>query len=77
MSFKDTINPYNSFLKNANFSVKTMSEQHPISLNSQFTVVFNDIICFSVRFRNNSLSVLKDAFSVLYFYKQKGSRIFQ
>ena len=38
-----------------------------ISLNSQFTVVLNGIICFSVRFCDNSLLVLKKSFQVFSF----------
>ena len=57
---KDIINPYNCLLKNANSSVKMSNEwQHHISLNSQFIVVLDGIICFSVQFCDNSLSVLK------------------
>ena len=36
-----------------------------MSLNSQFTVVFNDIICFPVRFFGNSNVSVKNAFSSL------------
>ena len=57
---KDIINTYNSLLKNANFSIKTtITNQHHISLNGQFTVVFNGIICFSVRYCDKLLLVLK------------------
>ena len=41
-----------------------MTKKHHISLNTQFTVVLNGIIYFSVRFRDNSLLVLKMRFQV-------------
>ena len=44
-----------------------MTKQHDISKNSQRTVVFNGIICFSVRFYDNSLLVLKMRFQVFPF----------
>ena len=44
--FKDKINPYKWLLRNAN-------DKKHISLNSQFTVVFNGVICFSVRYCDN------------------------
>ena len=40
-------------------SKQPMTKEHPISLNWQFTVVLNGIICFSVQFCNNSLLVFK------------------
>ena len=53
---KDTINPYYSLLENANFSIKKKQWLNDIILlNSQFTIVFNGIICFSVQFCDNSL----------------------
>ena len=48
-----------------------MTKQHHISLNSQFTVVLNGIICFSVRFCDNSLLVLKMRFQVFSFVSKK------
>ena len=42
-----------------------------VSLNSQFTVVLNGIICFSVRFCDNSLLVLKMRFQVFSFASKK------
>ena len=43
-----------------------MTKYH-ILVNSQFTVVLNDIICFSVRFCDNSLLVLETGFQVFSF----------
>ena len=43
----------------------------------QFTVVLDGIFCISVRFCDNSLLVLENAFSGLSFRKQKGTRVFQ
>ena len=42
-----------------------------MSYNSQFTVVLNDIICFSVRFCDNSLLVSKMGFQVFSFASKK------
>ena len=42
-----------------------------MSLNSQFNVVLNGIICFSVRFCDNSLLVLKMRFQVFSFTSKK------
>ena len=42
-----------------------------MSLNIQFTVVLNGIICFSVRFCDNSLLVLKMRFQVFSFASKK------
>ena len=42
-----------------------------MSLKSQFTVVLNDIIFFSVRFCDNSLLVLKLRFQVFSFASKK------
>ena len=42
-----------------------------ISLNSQFTVVLNDIILFSVRFCDNSLLMLKVRFQAFSFAIKK------
>ena len=52
-------------------SKQPMIKQRPISLNSQFTVVLNDIKCFSVRFCDNSLLVLKMFFQVFSFANKK------
>ena len=41
-----------------------MNKEHHMSLDSQFTVVLDGIIYFSVRFCNNSLVVLKMHFQV-------------
>ena len=70
---KDIINPYNCLLKNANFSIKTqpVTKQHHISLNSQLTAVLKSIFCFSVRFCDNSLLVLKMRFQVFSFERKK------
>ena len=48
-----------------------MTKSHRILLNSQFTVVLNGIICFSVRFCDNSLLVLKMRFKVFSFASKK------
>ena len=49
-----------------------MTKWHHISLNSWFTVVFfNYIICFSVRFCDNLLLVLKMLFQVFAFASKK------
>ena len=58
VNIKDAINPL-QLLKNANFSIKTT-----ISLNRQFTVDFNSIICFSVQFYDNSQLLLNMPFHV-------------
>ena len=42
-----------------------------MSLTRQFTVVFNSIICFSVRFCDNSLLVLKMGFQVFSLASEK------
>ena len=41
-----------------------MNKQHHLSLNIQFNAVLDGIICFYVRFYNNSLLVLKMRFQV-------------
>ena len=51
-------------------SKQPMTKQH-VSLNRQFTVVLNRIICFSVQFCNNSLLVLKVCFQVFSFGSKK------
>ena len=48
-----------------------MTKKHHISLNSQFNVVLNCMICFSVRFCNNSLLVLKMRFQIFSFTSKK------
>ena len=48
-----------------------ITKEYHISLNSQFNVVLNDIICFSVRFCDNSLLVLKMRFQVFSFASKK------
>ena len=59
-------------LKSADFSIKISNEwKRHISLNSQFIVVFDGIICFSVRFYDNSLFVLKMRFQVFSFVSKK------
>ena len=57
-SIKDIINPYHCFLENVN-------------LNKQFIVVLDGIICFSVRFWDNSLLVLKMRFQVFSLASKK------
>ena len=52
-------------------SKQAMNKQHHISLNSQFIVVLNSTICFSIRFCNNSLLVLKIRFQVFSFSSKK------
>ena len=54
-----------------------MAKLRHISLSGQFNVVVNSIICFSVRFCDNSKLVLENAFSGIFFRKQKGTRVFQ
>ena len=44
-----------------------ITKQYHILLNSQLNVVLNSIICFTVRFCDNSLLVLKMYFQVLSF----------
>ena len=48
-----------------------MNKQHRILLNSQFIVVLDGIICFSVRFCDNLLLVLKMHFQVFSFASKK------
>ena len=48
-----------------------MTKEHHITLNSQFNVVLNGIIRFSVRFCDNSLLVLKMRFQVFSFASKK------
>ena len=52
-------------------SKQPMTKKHYISLNSQFTVVLNIIVCFSVRFCENSLLMLKMRFQVFSFARKK------
>ena len=51
--------------------------KHNLSLSGQFIVVWDAIICFSVRFCDDPLPVLKMYFQVFFFPKQKGTRVFQ
>ena len=76
--FKDILNPYNCLLKKGQFSQskQAMNKLHHISLNSQFIVVLNDLICFSVRFCGNSLLVLKMRFQAFSFASKKVQRFF-
>ena len=53
------------------FQSKLLINKKHISLNSQFNVVLSGIICFSVRFCNNSLLVLKMRFQVFSFASKK------
>ena len=64
--FKDTINPYHQF-----FNQEKQSLNNITSLNSQFTAVLSGIICFSVRFSDNSLLMLKVRFQVFSFASKK------
>ena len=48
-----------------------ITKEYHISLNSQFNVVLNDIICFSVRFCDNSPLVLKMRFHLFSFASKK------
>ena len=52
-------------------SKEAMNKKHNISLNSEFTVVLNGVICFSVRFCNNLLLMLKVCFQVFSFASKK------
>ena len=52
-------------------SKQPMTKKNYISLNSQFTIVLNIIVCFSVRFCNNSLLLLKMRFQVFSFARKK------
>ena len=49
------------------------NKKHHISLNSQFIVVLDGIIFFSVRFCDNSLLVVKMRFQVFFFLSQAKS----
>ena len=51
--------------------------KHYISLNSQFIVVLDGIVCFSLRFCDNLLFSVKYAFSAPFFCKQKCTRVFK
>ena len=44
---------------------------YDISLISQLTVVLNGIVCFSVRFSDNSLLMLKVRFQIFSFASRK------
>ena len=63
---KDTIYPL-QLLKNADFSIKTTNKYHHISLNSQFNTALKGIVCFSVRFCDNSLLMLEMRFQAFCF----------
>ena len=63
---EDTINLLQLSVENRQF-LNQNNQWHHISLNSQFTVVLNGIICFSVRFKDSSLLVLKIRFKVFSF----------
>ena len=63
---EDTINLLQLSVGNRQF-LNQNNQWHHISLNSQFTVVLNGIICFSVRFKDSSLLVLKIRFQVFSF----------
>ena len=58
-------------------SKQPVNRKHRESFNRQFTTVLNIIICFSVRFWDNSLLVLKMTFQVFLFRKQKRYKGFQ
>ena len=59
-------------LKNANLLIIATNDQiKSYTLNSQFTAVLNIIICFSARFSNNSLLLLKMHFRVFSFANKK------
>ena len=47
------------------------NKYYDISLISQLTVVLNGIICFSVRFSDNSLLMLKVRFQIFSFASKK------
>ena len=70
VSFKDTTNSLELLVEKRQFFSRN-NQRHHISLNSQFTVVLNGIICFSVRFCNNSLLVLWMRFQVFSFASKK------
>ena len=53
------------------FKSKIPITKYHISLNSQFNVVFNGIIWFSLQFCDNSLLVLKMRFQVFSFASTK------
>ena len=63
---EDTINLLQLSVENRQF-LNQNNQWHHILLNSQFTVVLNGIICFSVRFKDSSLLVLKIRFQVFSF----------
>ena len=66
--FKDTINPLELFVEKITSYV---------SLNSQFIVVLNGIICFSIRFCDNLLLELKMRFQVFRSFGSKRHKDFQ
>ena len=55
-------------------SKQPMTKYRHISLNSQLTVVLNGTICFSVRFCDDSLLVLKMLFQVFSFTSKRHKR---
>ena len=69
---RDIINLYNCFFFFLTFQSKQrMTKKYYLSSNSQFNNVLNAIICFSVRFCDNSLLVLKMSFQVFSFPSKK------
>ena len=71
-SFKDIINPYNCLLKNEIFQSKqAMKKKNHLSLNSQFIVVLDDIVCFSVRFGKKFTISAKNAFSGVFLQAKR------
>ena len=63
--------PYKYLLKNDNYSIKTANDYIHISLNSQFTVNLNGIICFSVWLCDNLLLLLKMRFQVFFLQTKR------
>ena len=69
------MNPYNSLLENANFSVKTSNEKIT-SINSQVIVILDGIICFFYTILRYFTVSVKNTISGLLFRKQKGTSVF-
>ena len=71
--FKDTINPLQLSVEKRQFFNQNNQWLNNIiyHLNRQLTVVLNSIICFSVRFCDNLLFVLKMHFQVFSFASKK------
>ena len=69
----DTLNPLQLFVEKCQFfqSKEPMTKWYYISLNREFTVILNSIICFSVQFCDNSLLVLKMHLQVFSFASKK------